>query len=225
MAVSAVGLMHGIIDERVGQFTLLPQQEDVEESLMQSFHYKTRNMIRKAQKVGVSVEVDNSAMAFLCQTHEENMLEIGAAAKPGRFFDLIPAYFEAERDYRIYVAKIGGEPVASLLVFFYNRTVEYYTPVVKKEYRETQALSATVFRALCDAANNGFTWWNWGGTGLSQEGVYRFKSRWGTQDMRYQYFTHVSNMAVLSTPRAELLAAYPYFYVVPFSALKDAMPH
>ena len=27
------------------------------------------------------------------------------------------------------------EPVAAVLVFFYNKTAEYYTPVVRKEHR------------------------------------------------------------------------------------------
>lgn len=147
------------------------------------------------------------------------MIEIGGMAKPRRFFDLIPSYFEAERDYRIYVAKIGNELVAAVLVFFYNRVVEYYTPVIKKEYRDTQALSAVIFRAMCDAADSEFAWWNWGGTWLSQDGVYRFKSRWGTKDMRYKYLIQVSNAAVLDTPRTELATSYPYFYTVPFSIL------
>ena len=218
---SVRGVVYDLVDERVGQFTPLPAQGDVQEGLMQSFHYKTRNMVRKAEKLGVTVQVDNAAMPFLYDTHEENMREIGGAAKPRRFFDLLPQYFAAGRDYRIYVASLSGEVVAALLVFRYNRTVEYFTPVVKKEFRETQALSAAIFKAMCDASNEGFSWWNWGGTWLSQDGVYRFKSRWGTRDIRYQYFTRVFNPALLSASRQELLAGYPYFFTVPFFALKN----
>ena len=213
--------VHDLIDERIGQLTPLPHGGNEEAALMQSFHYKTRNMVRKAEKLGVEVVIDNGAMPFLVGVHEENMREIGGLAKPRHFFDALPKYFRPGEDYRIYVARLAGEPVAAVLVFFYNRTVEYYTPVVRKEHRASQALSAVIFRAMYDAAACGFAWWNWGGTWLSQDGVYRFKSRWGTQDIRYRYFTSVHNPAVLKASRAELLEAYPSFFTVPFSALSN----
>ena len=65
------------IDERIGQFTPLSVGSSVEDSLMMSFHSKTRNMIRKAHKLGVTVYVNNNAMDFLASVHEENMREIG----------------------------------------------------------------------------------------------------------------------------------------------------
>jgi hypothetical protein len=215
----ADGLAHDLTDERIGQLTPLPPAGDKEAALMQSFHYKTRNMIRKAEKLGVEVAVDNDAMSFLVAVHEENMREIGGLAKSRQFFDALPQYFRPGQDYRLYVARLKGEPVAAALVFFYNRTAEYYTPVVRKEYRDSQALSAAIFRAMCDAAAQRYAWWNWGGTWLSQDGVYRFKSRWGTQDLPYRYFTSVHNPAILKASRTELLAAYPSFFTVPFSAL------
>jgi lipid II:glycine glycyltransferase (peptidoglycan interpeptide bridge formation enzyme) len=177
-------------------------------------------MVRKGEKLGVEVIVENDAMTFLMTVHEENMREIGGLAKPQRFFKALPQYFRSGQDYRLYVARLEGEPVAAVLVFFYNRTVEYYTPVVRKEYRNSQALSVAIFRAMCDAAGQGYAWWNWGGTWLSQDGVYRFKSRWGTQNLPYRYFTSVHNPAILKAGHAELLAAYPSFFTVPFSALK-----
>lgn len=215
----AGGLEYDLTDERIGQLTPLPLSGDREAALLQSFHYKTRNMVRKADKQGVEILIDNDALPFLVATHEENMREIGGLAKSRRFFDILPQYFRQGQDYRLYVARLDGEPVAALLVFFYNRTVEYYTPVVRKEHRESQALSGTIFRAMCDAASQGYAWWNWGGTWLSQDGVYRFKSRWGTQDLPYRYFTSVHNPAILKASRAELLAAYPSFFTVPFTAL------
>jgi hypothetical protein len=206
-------------DERIGQFSPLPFVGNEDLVLMQSFHYKTRNMIRKAERQGVEVSVDNNAMSFLQCVHHENMLHMNGLAKPQRFFDSIARYFRSEQDYRLYVAHLKGELVAALLVFFYNRTVEYYTPVIRNEYRDSQALSAIIFRAMRDAAAKGYSWWNWGGTWRSQHGVYRFKSRWGTRDMPYRYYTRVHNPLIMKSSSAELLAGYPSFFTVPFSAL------
>ena len=215
----AEGFRHDLTDERIGQFTPLPSSGDEETALMQTFHYKTRNMIRKAEKLGVDVVVDNDAMPFLIAVHEENMRQIGGLAKSRFFFEALPHFFKPGQDYSIYVAHLQGKPVAAVLVFFYNRTVEYYTPVLRKEYRDSQALSAAIFRAMCDAAKQRYALWNWGGTWLSQDGVYRFKSRWGTRDLPYRYFTSVHNPEILKASRAELLNAYPSFFTVPFSAL------
>ena len=52
---------------------------------MQSFHHKTRNMVRKAEKRGVEVVVDNEAMTFLMDVHQQNMREIGGLAGPAIF--------------------------------------------------------------------------------------------------------------------------------------------
>jgi hypothetical protein len=212
-------IIYDYIDRRIGQLTRLPNNEDIKESLMNSFHYKTRNMIRKAEKLGVQVEIDNKAISFLADTHLENMRDISGLAKPRIFFDLLSKYFKPDVDFRIYIARLDGEIVAALLVFFYNHTVEYYTPVIRKENRDSQALSALIFFAMCDAAEGGFIWWNWGGTWLSQTGVYRFKSRWGTQDFQYRYFTKVNNQKILKVSHKELLENYPFFYSVPFSVL------
>lgn len=214
------GIVCDLIDERIGQLTPLPTSNNKESVLMHSFHYKTRNMIRKAEKLGVKVAVDNDAMPFLMAVHEENMREIGGTAKSQLFFYALPKYFRPGKDYRLYVAQLDGNLIAAVLVFYYNQTAEYYTPVVRKEYRGSQALSVTIFHAMCDAADLGYAWWNWGGTWLAQEGVYRFKSRWGTQVRPYRYSTRVLNPDILKANKMQLLAAYPSFFTVPFSALR-----
>jgi hypothetical protein len=75
---------------------------------------------------------------------------------------------------------------------------------------------------MCDAVDEGYKWWNWGGTWLSQGGVYNFKSRWGTSDHKYFYYTKVYNEALLEYPTGTLLKEYPYFFVVPFNVLSTA---
>ena len=218
--VDYTALRYDLKDERIGQFTPIAFPGSHADALMGSFHYKTRNMIRKAQKLGVEVRVDNSQLDFLIRVHQENMGEIGGLAKSHRFFDLATSHFRPGQDYRIYVAYLDGQPVAAVLLFYFNRIVEYYTPVVLKEFRETQALSAAIYAAMREASEQGYSWWDWGGTWLSQEGVYRFKSRWGTKDTPYSYYTTLCNKELLHMTREQLLTAYPFFFTVPFSALQ-----
>ena len=82
------------------------------------------------------------------------------------------------------------------------------------------ALKSNLTEAMKDAMLRGYDNWNWGGTWLSQGGVYDFKKRWGTSEHPYYYFTQVFNQDVLSLSKAVLVKDYLGFYVVPFDALK-----
>ena len=125
-----------------------------------------------------------------------------------------------EDTWSIHLATMEGQPIAALLLFYFNKTVEYFTPVILAEHRGTQALALVIFEAMKDAMLRGYDNWNWGGTWLSQGGVYDFKKRWGTSEHTYYYFTQVFNQDVLSLSKAVLVKDYLGFYVVPFDALK-----
>ncbi len=212
-------ISHDLIDQRIGQWTPFLNKEDPEDSLMKRFHYKTRNMIRKAQKSGIIVQKDNAQMEFIKKTHIENMKAIGGKFKSDLFFSLVGSHFLCETDYNIYTASKDGQLIAGLLVFYFNQKVEYFTPVVKKEFRTFQPLSLIIYHAMIEAAQKGFTWWNWGGTWLTQEGVYRFKKRWGAIDKEYTYYTKINNHDIFNKRKEELLHHYDHFYVIDFKKL------
>jgi lipid II:glycine glycyltransferase (peptidoglycan interpeptide bridge formation enzyme) len=213
------GITFNVKDHRIGQFTEIAFQSDHENKLMESFHYKTRNMIRKSQKQDIEVVVDNSQVEFIRQTHIQNLKAIGGRAKNNEFFRLFPIHFKEGTDYKIYIAKENGIPIAGLLLFYYKNTVEYYSPVIVEEHRERQPLSLLIFQAMKDASENGFELWNWGGTWASQDGVYRFKKRWGTKDINYYYYTQINNEQIYSSTKDLLLSEYADVFVLPFQNL------
>lgn len=209
-----------LTDERIGQLTPILCNEGHETFLMDSYHSKTRNVVRKAQKQGFSVSVENDQMHFLYETHKENMEVIGGLAKEKKFFDHISKHFKVNKDYKIWVARDNDIPIAALLLFYYKDTVEYFTPVIVDEWRERQPLSLLIFEAMCDASKRGYKLWNWGGTWASQKGVYLFKNRWGAIDRPYRYFVHIQNQNIYQSTPEELLQEYPGFFVLPFNCLK-----
>ncbi len=216
-------LDYTFLDKRLGQITKLPLSNYSDDAqLMGIFHSKTRNLVRKAQKSAfvVSKEKTNTTIEFVHTTHERNIQELGGKPKPKSFFDLIEQLFTYGEDYRIYTALKDGCPVAALLVFYFNKTVEYFTPVVVQEFRALQPLSLLIFEAMKDAIQLNFTWWNWGGTWLTQDGVYHFKSRWGTLDFPYYYFTKIYDTTIIHHTKDYFLNTYPYFYVLPFDKLQ-----
>lgn len=214
-------------DIRTGQVTYLPSNEphqELDESLMVIFHSKTRNMVRKGCKAGFDIQVENSELAFykLYQLHDENMSKIGGKAKDFTTFKTIYDIFTSGSDYNLYVAYRNREVAAALLVLYSGKVVEYFTPVIAQKFRSEQPLSALIFRAMKDAVATGFKIWNWGGTWLTQENVYRFKSRWGAIDKKYSYHTKVykNHADIIAKQKHEILEMYPDFYVVPFYELQ-----
>lgn len=221
---SAAGLRQ--TDKRIGQLTVLPgiiEEDSLEEILMKRFHKKTRNAIRKASTSGFTISVESSkiAMTDFWAIHEENMAAIGAQPKNRRIIEAILSVFETERDFRLYLARNGSEIVSGLLVFYFQDFAEYWMPATKQSHRSQQPLSLLISQALQDAVRDkGSRYWNWGGTWESQSGLHSFKSRWGTRDFDYHYYTEVFNRDLLSNlDVSDLLSAYEGFYLAP---IKDA---
>ena len=208
------------IDERIELMTYFPYESgpSFEESLMQIYHYKERNSIRKAQKNDIIVEVDNSddAVTFLHTVHTENMKAVGGQPKSLTSFRLIKKLFAAGEDYDIFVARRAGERIAALLVFYFNGTVEYYTPAIVAQYRNLQPLALIIYVAMNESMKKAMKKWNWGGTGLSQKSLYDFKSKWGTTESRYYYYTRVWDDSIMKMARSDLVKAYTNYYVYPF---------
>lgn len=216
---------HVFQDVRIGQLTPLPTvQDDISNALMALLHQKTRNVVRKGQngKANIVERTDIATLHEVHSIHLENMREIGGLAKS---FEKLKGLFDIyapKGGLKIYVAEKEGLIAAAVVLLFFRDAVEYYTPVIRAEFRSDQLLSALIFEAMRIAAQEGRRWWNWGGTWKNQEGVYRFKSRWGTIDRDYLYDVRVLDSALLSLTPSDLLREYPDFYVLPFSELKSS---
>lgn len=210
-------------DQRIGQITQLPARSgNVIESLLNIFSDPRPRNIKKAIKSGIQVRWshDPDDMDFLFETHQDNIKAINGIPKEKVFFEKI-APNVPQSNYRIYVAEMDGVRVAALLLFYFNKTVEYFTPTIIEAYRSFQPLSLAIFQAMQDAIQDGYAYWNWGGTWLTQDGVYDFKKRWGTTDLQYHYFTRLYGAQLLKLKREQLLLEYPNFYVMPFNKLES----
>lgn len=213
-------LVPDFIDERIGQITFLPaHSEDRESALWNMIHKKTQGAIKKALKSNIEVRVENSkeAIDFLYRSHNEGMNRIGGLAKKKDFFELFPQMFTANKEYKIYVAYQGVKIIAAVLIFYFNQTMEYFVPVTEEGFRIYQPLSLIIYEAMKQGMYEGYQKWNWGGTWLTQEGVYRFKERWGTTDLKYYYYTNVLDRCILTQDKEKILEHFPNYYIYPFN--------
>ena len=216
------GLRSDVSDRRIAQYTPLDvpgAHDDPDDGLMASYHQKTRNLVRKGARQGFTVEVENDAWQLLRRLHEQTMTAVGRTPKPASFYGAVATALPPGTGYRIYVARERGEPVAALLNLYHGDFVEYFMPVIVNEHRERQPLSLIVFRAMADAARDGYRVWNWGGTWPTQDGLYQFKRRWGTLEKEYRYAIAVNDPAVMQRTPAELTEGYPLYFAYPYHLL------
>jgi hypothetical protein len=217
--------LHTFVDARNCQITPLPEAgADLDQRLLGLFDDPRPRNIRKAIKSGVTVTErwDEDALRFLAAVHADNISALGGIVKPLDVFLAVPACF-ARSQFSVFVASRDGRDVAALLAFFFNGTVEYFTPAALHDERPNQPLSLIIFEAMQRAARAGCRRWNWGGTWASQTTLYDFKKRWGAVDHPYFYYTTADD-SVLDRSREDILAAHPFFYVCPFTALRSGGP-
>jgi len=213
-----------LCDVRVGHVTTLTGEGEPHARIRAAIDGSARRNVAKAQRCGtrVAVENDQRGLDELQSLHRRSMEAIGVQVKEPRFFAAVARIFRSGTDFDVYVARIEEEAVAALLVFYCGRTVDYYVPAVDPEYRSEQPMAAILVQAMSDAAGRGFAHWNWGGSWPSNESLQRFKAKWGGVRCEYGYATTLNDRDVLDARPEDLLAAYPGFFVVPFSYLATA---
>lgn len=208
-------------DERICQFTELPTSEDVRASLLATVEASARRNVKKALSRDIRVDADSGALPRVWALYGEHMREIGAPAPHPRFLAETQRWFRPGTHYDCFVARKAGEVIAGILVFYFNATVQYFASGIDPRFRSDQPLSLAILEAMAALARRGFRTWNWGGTGLGMTGLYRFKRKWATRETTYRYFTFLEDPQILGWEADRILAAYPHFYVVPFSSLRS----
>lgn len=211
-------------DFRIGTITNIPEYKSENQcfnKILSIIHGKTRNQIKKSLKhCSIAEDYSDFAFQFLSKTHKQNMEVMEAPVKETEF-KILQENFKKREDYKLYIAKNNqGESIAALLLKFFNKTVDYMTPVIRKEFRNLNPLHALIIKAMVDASKNQYKYWNWGGTmPQGMDGVLHFKKRFGGETCKYNYFTKLHRNIPEGVTKEELLKEYPYFYVLPFSHL------
>jgi GNAT acetyltransferase-like protein len=200
------------MDERVGQ--IVERITSDPDEMLSSYHHKTRNMLRKAERLGVRVRDEQTALDFLHEVHVENLAVLGGRAKASTFFEAIPDHLGDA--WSLHTAHLDGERIAALLVLYFADCAEYYTPVTRADFRTVQPMTLLVHHAITSAAARGCRRFNFGGTWHTQAGVHRFKSRFGATDRPYRYYIRRFRADAPLIRDASAVEAFDGYYLYPF---------
>lgn len=185
-----------IVDERISQSRhLATGGRNCRDEILESFHHKARNAVRKGLKTGVQVreQAGDAALNWIYTLHEESIRSMGGVPKKFQHFLRFKGYLGNEL--RCFLGAVDEVDCCGLIVLTYGGSVEYFTPVSNQEFRNQQVLPALIFEVMIKMSEEGKLFWNWGGTWKTQEGVYRFKDRLGSTSRPYFYLNRLAEGA------------------------------
>ncbi len=186
-----------LIDKRIGQITHIPKHSiNIEDDLFASYHVKTRNAVRKGLKysnINLTTETEENLLSKIINLHIENISVLNGIPKKLEHFKLLKKFSGTDYKFRMVSYCVDDKIACALISLITATTYEYFTPVLNPLFRESQLLSRLIHNELIYASKINLKYWNWGGTWPSQEGVYRFKSRWGAKSLPYYYLISEKN--------------------------------
>jgi CelD/BcsL family acetyltransferase involved in cellulose biosynthesis len=150
----------------------------------------TRRAIRKAGRSGLMVEISRSlpAVRDFYRLHGRTRRRHGLPPQPWSFFANIHAEIIREGAGFAIVARNGSRAVAAALFFGSGKNAVYKFGASDQSLQALRANNLVMWEAIKSLAGDGFDTLHLGRTSLSNDGLRRYKSNWGTQQERIDYF-------------------------------------
>lgn len=161
----------------------LPQDE-----LLNRLHHKHRYNINLAQRRGVTIEPSDDADAFW------NMLQQTAEHDDFRthnhlyYKKLLRFFGEASGPIRtrLFLARVGGQPIAGVIILEHGRTVHYLHGAMDRRHRALMAPHMMHWTLMQQYKQRGFARYDfWGIDADKWPGVTRFKLGFGAKVIEY----------------------------------------
>lgn len=155
-------------------------QLNSEKEIWDNFTSKNRNMIRKAQKSGVSIKHGLTKQLFdkFMDMYNRTM-DNDSASKyyyfSNKFYDSI--LNDLRENAEIFYAVFNNEIIAMSIMIFANKTMHYHLSGSLKEYRHLAPSNFLLYEAAIWGLNMGYTTFHLGGgLGSAEDNLFKFKA-------------------------------------------------
>lgn len=159
-----------------------------------SFDKETRTCARKAARNGVTIKkgIGTESAAELHRLYKRQSKEWGIAkVYPQRLISQIADQMSQRA--QIWTGTLNGEPVCAVLVFYFRDSLMAWLSGQNAEGRRVCASHLLYTEILKDACENGYTVFNFGGSGNLQ-GIRFFKESFGGKEFVYSLFANESGI-------------------------------
>ena len=121
----------------------------------------------------------------------------GAPPYAFRFFEQLHSVLGPARKIKLYLAYLGRSCVAGVIVLYHGTSAiyGYGASSSDRSFLRLQPNNGLLWKAIRDAHGQGCATFDFGTTPLSNEGLLRFKSRWGTTTEPVPYYFMVKDGA------------------------------
>lgn len=185
---------------------ILPIAHDYEERLRR-LDQKTRNLVRKSLKFGMSAEVGGSELlTSFYRIYRQNMRDLGSPAYSRRFFSEILDQFPGES--QICVARAGHQEVAGGFMIGFRDTVEVGWASSHRAFLHLKPNMFLYWNILSYAAEQGYRYLDFGRSSR-HSGTLDFKMQWGAvaSDLYWSYYWLKQEPVVPETRRGGMQLA------------------
>jgi hypothetical protein len=141
-----------VVDLRGGHETVWKQMEG-----------RARTAVRKAEKAGVTVrEASPNDIHIYYRLHQETYRRTGVRPHSENYFAVLWDCFFSKGLARVWVAELGGEPVAAENFGIYKQAAIYWTGAASTKGLESEANSLLQWTAMQWMLSNGIEWYETG---------------------------------------------------------------
>lgn len=146
--------------------------------------------IGKAQRDGVTVVADNSfeALKTFDLLNQQTKRRLGVPGHPLPFFESMLR--KLGDSVSIYIAYLDKRPIAGIMNISYKDTVCYAYAASDTRFRACHGNDLLIWKAIEDACEKGYRYFDFGKTSKDDAGLTRFKKHWGTTEKELNYCFH-----------------------------------
>jgi lipid II:glycine glycyltransferase (peptidoglycan interpeptide bridge formation enzyme) len=180
--------------------------------------------LRKARKqpMTVSEEPTKSNVDKWYAIHENRMRELNGNPLPKELISSIKTNLALKNKGKFVFAFHEEKLIFGGIYLFDEKEIDAFMMSADSGYRNLRASYLVTRRMLEWGHNNRMSTFNWMSSPMRNDGVYRFKKKWGSNERVFFYLTKVLGDISTWTKMGyhELMDAYSFHYLLPFNLLK-----
>ncbi|MDW7679967.1 MAG: GNAT family N-acetyltransferase [bacterium] len=163
-----------------------------ETTLFNDLKNSTQRNIRKAQKYGVTIRFDDSALAMEnfyhlnCLTRKKH----GLPPQPMAFFRNVLNYVIKKKHGIIALANFQNKVIAAAIFFIYQKSVIYKFGASDIEHLPLRANNLLMWEAIAHFTTHDYQLFDFGKTEIANEGLRKYKFSWGADEKRVPYYKY-----------------------------------
>lgn len=178
------------------------------------FSSKNRNVIRKAEKDGVTI-VESQDYEFFRQMYDQTMRNVNAE----EFYFFPAAYYERFKEtfgdnLILCFAMYDGKPISGSMFMFSKDYAHYHLSGRDKNYYKIAANNAVLWYGIQKAKERGCKWFHFGGgtTGADDDMLLHFKQNFSKENGEFWIGKRIHNQEVYDSIVTQWKERYPESY-------------